>query len=55
MLKKWDDTHSYPVLRQNEKGTWLKLKKEYTNSYLIVFSLGTPILENILEKKELRL
>ena len=44
--------HPYPVLRQNEKGTWLKLKKEYTNSYLIVFSPGTPILENILEKKE---
>ena len=27
-----------------------ELKKEYTNSYLIVFSPGTPILENILEK-----
>lgn len=30
----------------------VEIEKEYTNSYLIVFSPGTPILENILEKKE---
>lgn len=32
-----------PVVRQNDKGTWLKMNKEYTNSYLIVFSPGTAI------------
>lgn len=39
-------TESYPVVRQTEKGTWLKLKKEYTNSYLFVFSPGTPVVED---------
>lgn len=32
----------YPVLRQTDQGTYLQMEKEYTNSYLIVFSPGTP-------------
>lgn len=35
----------YPVARQTEQGTWLKMNKEHTNSYLFVFSPGTPVAE----------
>lgn len=34
---------SYPILQQNDKGTWLNMEKEKSNSYLIVFSPGEPI------------
>ena len=40
----------YPIVRQDEKGTWLKLNKEYTNSYLIVFSPGEPLIAQESEK-----
>lgn len=33
----------YPVVRQTKEGTWLRLDKEPDNSYLFVFSKGTPI------------
>lgn len=36
---------SYPILRQTDEGTWMRLRKEKTNSYLIVFSPGEPELE----------
>lgn len=29
-----------PVLRQADEGTWIRMDKEYTNSYLVVFSPG---------------
>lgn len=32
----------YPVLRQTDQGTYLQMEKDYTSSYLIVFSPGTP-------------
>ena len=31
-----------PISRQDENGTWIKMNKEYDNSYLIVFSEGEP-------------
>ena len=46
-----------PVLRQNEQGTWIRMNKEYDNSYLIMFSPGLPTLlaqeDQELEKPEL--
>lgn len=39
-----------PVIRQNEQGTWLEMDKEYTNSYLVVFSPGKPEMEQKQEK-----
>jgi hypothetical protein len=39
-------TAPYPVLRQTGEGTWLRMEKEPSNSSLIVFSPGTPILED---------
>lgn len=42
----------YPIVRQDEKGTWLKLNKEYTNSYLVVFSPGEPLISNVSEEKK---
>ena len=47
----WDATDGsimdLPILRQTEQGTWIRMDKEYTNSYLIVFSPGKPkMLEN---------
>jgi len=37
------ETEPYPILRQDEQGTWLKLNKESHNSYLLVFSPGQPV------------
>lgn len=31
-----------PISRQDENGTWIRMNKEYDNSYLIVFSEGEP-------------
>ena len=43
----WDATDGsvkeLPVLRQTKQGTWIRMDKEYTNSYLIVFSEGKPL------------
>ena len=43
-LELWDATDAtmktYPVVRQTEEGTYVKLKKDYTNSYLFIFSPG---------------
>ena len=40
----WDATDGsvkeLPVLRQTGEGTWIRMDKEYTNSYLVVFSPG---------------
>lgn len=36
----------YPVIRQTAEGTWLKARKEPTNSYLFVFSPGVPKIED---------
>lgn len=45
----WDahdgTTRPYPVVRQTEQGTWLRMNKEADNSYLLVFSPGTPVME----------
>ena len=42
----WDATDGsvkeLPVIRQTAEGTWIRMDKEYTNSYLIVFSPGKP-------------
>lgn len=42
----WDantgDMSSYPIVRQTDDGTWLRMEKETGNSYLIVFSPGEP-------------
>jgi len=42
----WDASNgtisNYPIVRQTEEGTWLQLDKEPDNSYLFVFSPGTP-------------
>ena len=42
----WDantgKTELYPIQRQTEDGTWLRMDKESDNSYLIVFSPGEP-------------
>lgn len=35
----------YPVLRQTDEGTWIRMRKEKNNSYLIVFSPGEPEIE----------
>lgn len=35
-------TEPYPIQRQTEKGTWLRMDKETDNSYLIIFSPGEP-------------
>lgn len=51
-------TQPYPVQRQTEQGTWLRLNKEYTNSYLIMFSPGAPLMESSLTdtaQEELRI
>lgn len=40
-------TEVYPVIRQTEEGTYLRMHKEATNSYLIVFSPGEPVIEDI--------
>lgn len=42
----------FPVVRQDSNGTWLRMDKEYTNSYLIVFSPGEPEMEQIIAKKD---
>ena len=43
----WDATDGsvkeLPVLRQTKQGTWIRMDKEYTNSYLIVFSPGKAL------------
>lgn len=43
----WDATDgsvkNLPVLKQNKQGTWIRMDKEYTNSYLIVFSPGKAL------------
>ena len=43
----WDATDGsvkdLPVLKQNKQGTWIRMDKEYTNSYLIVFSPGKAL------------
>ncbi|WP_029906672.1 glycosyl hydrolase [Prevotella sp. 10(H)] len=44
----------YPVVRQTEEGTWLLLEKEPDNSYLFVFSPGTPT-KMLNHKKEQKL
>lgn len=36
---------SYPILKQDSSGTYLKMKKEKGNSYLLVFSPGEPLFE----------
>lgn len=40
----WDATDGsvkeLPVIKQNKQGTWIRMDKEYTNSYLIIFSEG---------------
>ena len=40
----WDATDGsvkeLPVVRQTSEGTWIRMDKEYTNSYLVVFSPG---------------
>lgn len=45
----WDagsgSTEEYPVLRQTDGGTWLRMNKDASNSYLIVFSPGEPVME----------
>ena len=48
----WDATDGsvkeLPVIRQTSEGTWIRMDKEFTNSYLIVFSPGEPkLLEEI--------
>lgn len=49
----WDantgTTTAYPVLRQTNEGTWLRMDKETSNSYLVVFSLGEPVMEKTSE------
>ncbi|MDR0844318.1 MAG: hypothetical protein LBN71_03790, partial [Tannerella sp.] len=46
----WDastgTTTPYPVVRRTDEGTWLKLEKEPSNSYLFVFSPGAPVMED---------
>ncbi len=43
----WDATDGsvkeLPVIKQNKQGTWIRMDKEYTNSYLIVFSPGKAL------------
>lgn len=43
----WDATDGsvkeLPVLRQDKQGTWIRMDKEYDNSYLIVFSPGKAL------------
>lgn len=43
----WDATDGsvkeLPVLRQTKQGTWIRMDKEYTNSYLVVFSPGKAL------------
>lgn len=46
-------TQPYPVVRQTEEGTWLKMNKETDNSYLLVFSPGTPLKEASIPEKKL--
>lgn len=45
----WDansgTTQPYPILKQNDKGTWLSMHKGTEESYLIVFSPGKPEIE----------
>ena len=52
----WDAANGsvveYPVIRQTEEGTWLKVRKEPTNSYLFVFSPGTPTMESSQHKTQ---
>lgn len=42
----WDgitgEAVSYPIEKQDENGTWLRLERESSNSYLFVFSPGMP-------------
>ncbi len=51
----WDaangTTSTYPVVRQTNEGTWLHVEKEPSNSYLFVFSPGTPMMEDKERKK----
>lgn len=54
----WDATNGsvkdQPVVRQTEEGTWIRMDKEYTNSYLLVFSPGkaTIMKEESLQKNK---
>ena len=45
----WDansgQTHVFPIIRQTENGTFLRMNKETSNSYLLVFSPGNPVVE----------
>ncbi len=38
-------TQAYPVMKQTESGTWLRMNKDTSNSYLIVFTPGEPDME----------
>ena len=57
-LELWDATDAsiknYPIVRQTDEGTYVRLEKEYTNSYLFVFSPGEPEYEkpHASEKKQ---
>lgn len=45
----WDanlgTTQVYPIIKETEDGTWLRMNKDASNSYLIVFSPGEPVME----------
>ncbi len=45
----WDandgSVQSCPILQQTDEGTWLRMRKEKNNSYLVVFSPGEPVIE----------
>ena len=52
LLNAADGTISeYPIVRQEKEGTWLRLDKEPDNSYLFVFSKGTPTFMNDTHKE----
>ena len=50
-LELWDATDAsiktYPIIRQTDEGTYVRLKKEHANSYLFVFSPGEPEYEKL--------
>lgn len=48
------DAKEYPVARQTAEGTWLSMEKESENSYLFVFSPGTPTFADS-QKEQLQL
>ena len=46
-------TTLYPVVRQTNEGTWLRLERDPSNSYLFVFSPGEPVMEdNTIQKPQ---